>query len=559
MPEYKHPGNSAHPKKLHSPTSTPCGHRLIASNCSIPPNTEEQKSLAQIWQQLLGIEAIGIHDNFFELGGSSLDALRMSQLASRNGMTLPVIRRECATITQLLRMTVRDDDLTDDQNVVVGPAPLTPAQLRFLYDRKSTNPHYWNLATVMQARALNPESLSYALASVLKQHDALRLRLTLFDGVWQQEITGVPDDPPFSTQNIAHLDHNSRIEAIESACSSLQCSLNLIEGPVIRVAHFDCGQDEPDRLFVAIHHFAVDAISLPVFWEDFEAAYLQSINDESIQLPRRTMSFRKWTSQLSKLVRLPRISNTADEWLDLPWDKVTRIPFDFEYRDGDNINASTDAVAIELDTVATAKLVHLAGDVRIEQILIATFASCLSQWSASDTILVDLLNHGRDAVMEGDDLSRTVGFTLFYSPLVLNIPASDKVLDRLRSVTEQINSFPDGYSYDLLRCYSADHALRGRFQTLPHAEVLLNFIGRDKPGDRNSLFTTAPESPGHISSPQGLREYPLAVRVSVDDVTRFSFVFSRNLHRRETIESLAGSLCAELDAIIDSESASALS
>jgi acyl carrier protein len=41
-----------------------------------PRNSLEQ-TLTDIWQQLLGIESIGIHDDFFELGGDSLLGTRV--------------------------------------------------------------------------------------------------------------------------------------------------------------------------------------------------------------------------------------------------------------------------------------------------------------------------------------------------------------------------------------------------------------------------------------------------------------------------------------------------
>lgn len=37
-----------------------------------PPQTEVEKTIADIWQEVLHVENVGIHDNFFELGGHSL-------------------------------------------------------------------------------------------------------------------------------------------------------------------------------------------------------------------------------------------------------------------------------------------------------------------------------------------------------------------------------------------------------------------------------------------------------------------------------------------------------
>jgi amino acid adenylation domain-containing protein len=43
----------------------------------VAPRTETEITLAGIWQEVLGVEEIGIHDNFFELGGHSLLATRV--------------------------------------------------------------------------------------------------------------------------------------------------------------------------------------------------------------------------------------------------------------------------------------------------------------------------------------------------------------------------------------------------------------------------------------------------------------------------------------------------
>jgi amino acid adenylation domain-containing protein len=47
--------------------------RLQAQDLSYtPPSTATEQAIAQIWQQALGLKAVGLHDNFFDLGGHSL-------------------------------------------------------------------------------------------------------------------------------------------------------------------------------------------------------------------------------------------------------------------------------------------------------------------------------------------------------------------------------------------------------------------------------------------------------------------------------------------------------
>ena len=45
---------------------------------SRPPQTATEIRIANIWQEVLRLEAVGVDDNFFELGGNSLTATRVS-------------------------------------------------------------------------------------------------------------------------------------------------------------------------------------------------------------------------------------------------------------------------------------------------------------------------------------------------------------------------------------------------------------------------------------------------------------------------------------------------
>jgi amino acid adenylation domain-containing protein len=45
----------------------------------VPPQTATERTIAAVWQDVLGVEPVGLHDNFFELGGNSLAGLRLVQ------------------------------------------------------------------------------------------------------------------------------------------------------------------------------------------------------------------------------------------------------------------------------------------------------------------------------------------------------------------------------------------------------------------------------------------------------------------------------------------------
>ncbi|NET03600.1 MAG: amino acid adenylation domain-containing protein [Symploca sp. SIO2B6] len=56
------------------------------------PQTKVEQSLAEVWQQMLQVEKVGIHDNFFELGGNSLLMMQVhSKLPKIIGQELSIV------------------------------------------------------------------------------------------------------------------------------------------------------------------------------------------------------------------------------------------------------------------------------------------------------------------------------------------------------------------------------------------------------------------------------------------------------------------------------------
>jgi amino acid adenylation domain-containing protein len=68
-------------------TVAPQHARPDLRNEFIAPSTEIEKAIAAIWQELLGVNRVGLHDNFFEMGGHSL---LITQVVARLREVFPI-------------------------------------------------------------------------------------------------------------------------------------------------------------------------------------------------------------------------------------------------------------------------------------------------------------------------------------------------------------------------------------------------------------------------------------------------------------------------------------
>jgi len=72
----------------------------------VPPATELEQVIANIWQRSLGIDSIGLEDSFFELGGDSLIAIQViADLKRELNQEIPVVSLyEGLTIRSLIKL-----------------------------------------------------------------------------------------------------------------------------------------------------------------------------------------------------------------------------------------------------------------------------------------------------------------------------------------------------------------------------------------------------------------------------------------------------------------------
>ena len=301
---------------------------------------------------------------------------------------------------------------------------------------------------------------------------------------------------------------------ITETAAQLQASLNLVQGPLIRVALFDRGPYKSARLLVVIHHLVVDSVSWRILLEDLQMAYQQLSTGKMIQLPPKTTSFKHWAERLTAYAQSAELRQELTYWLAAPGAQVGRLPVD--YPGGANTVAVARTVSVSLSTKETHALlqeVPQAYQTQINDVLLTALAQAFARWTGEYTLLIDLEGHGREEIVDGVDLSRTVGWFTTLFPVLLQLEHAYTPAQALKSVKEQLRRIPKrGIGYGVLRYLSQDTEVTEGLRALPQAEVCFNYLGQgDQVVSGPVFFGPVRETSGPHRSTRGRRRYLLEV------------------------------------------------
>jgi amino acid adenylation domain-containing protein/non-ribosomal peptide synthase protein (TIGR01720 family) len=496
-----------------------------------PPRTADERLLADVWRDVLGVDEPGIHDNFFAAGGDSILSMQLVSRASRVGLTLTprdVFQHQTIAGLAALARPVTARAAGRERS---GPVPLAPAQQTFVED-VTVDRHHYNQSILLEIPAgFDADRARRALDAVVRHHEALRLRFTERDGTWEQSVAAVEESSLLAAHDLSRLSAPARLAAIDRIGASVQGSLDLARGPLLRAVVFDFGAAEAGRLLIVVHHLAVDGVSWRVMLDDVATAYESGATVDGPALPPAPASYLDWAEAMaahgpSGAAARPR------HVIDVPCD----VPFDAAL----NTVESTGEVTIVLDDAATrALLTSTAATYRAgpTDVLVAATALTCAEWAGRRRVAIDLEMHGRDAAPGDLDLTRTVGWFTATVPVQLDLP-DDPIdpADVIALVKARIRG-----------------AAGGTIATSPggRASLLFNYHGRvDQEPRAGWRLSSEPHGPAR--SPRQQREYLLEINGLVSGGRlRLTIAFSRNVHREETIAALARDLEARLRAIVD--------
>ncbi|PNQ82102.1 non-ribosomal peptide synthetase, partial [Paenibacillus sp. F4] len=421
----------------------------------IAPRTWVESKLTQIWQDVLGLEQVGVKENFFEIGGHSLRATTLvSKIHKELNKSLPLrIIFEAPTIEQLAAVIENLDQVTYASiSVTVESSfyPLSSAQKR-MYVLQQLDPHdvNYNMPAVFQVSGpLDVNRMEEVFRQLILRHATLRTR---FEMVNSEPMQQIQDNVSFEVEYVkAQAGYDVTYPAVErqtyvevlnrdtaqeqyASVSELLVSRKVQEcvqrfvrpfdlqaAPLLRVALMDLSvqgiEEAPQYLLMLdLHHIISDGVSTGVLTREFARLY------SGEELPPLRIQYKDYAVWQQSKARQDWIKRQEAYWLntfrgDLP---VLNLPTDFTRPAVRSTAGAT--VVFGLEREVSERLKELAAQTgsTLYMVLLAAYTALLHQYTGQEDIIVGTPIAGRPHV----DLEPIIG--MFVGTLAMrNHPTS---------------------------------------------------------------------------------------------------------------------------------------
>ena len=284
---------------------------------AVPAETPTERKVEAIWQQILGLDTVGIDTLFANLGGDSLRAIKvLGAIYRETGIELRITDFFAArTIRGLAALLDNTDNGTGSTMIAIPRAPSAPhdplsdaQEPLWAMQRIGLDPSVYNLCFGFCAEdGLDLPRFERAFGNLIQSHEILRTRI--------EEIDGSP-------RSVILHDLNFRIEtsllpkgvSFHDAAQDLlqqerQRPFDLGVAPLVRVVAAQETHGGPVFLVISFHHAICDGESLNTIVDQLGKAYASDV-----PLPVPALQYRDVIAWQSERLAGPEAVRLREFW-----------------------------------------------------------------------------------------------------------------------------------------------------------------------------------------------------------------------------------------------------
>jgi len=379
------------------------------------PDSLLEKTLVDIWQNILGLNKIGVSDDFFELGGNSLMIAQIiNRINRRLGLVagykqffnFPTIKGLCSVLDKQNYVSIPK---TDEAHTF----PLSEAQQRIwiLCQQEDASISY-NIPIAVKIKGiLNVSLFEQSFRKIIQRHEILRTNFIINEEDMVRQII-MPDEtsdfsliermvkPGDDEQQLIH-DFNNEIN---HTAFSLEKDL-LIRGGILHLEN-----KKEHILFFALHHLVGDGWSVELIISELITIYDSLVKDNELKLPQLPIQYKDYAAWSLKNKQEKKYQEAEKYWLEqfkgeLP---LLALPALNKRPNIKTYNGATINKAFSKTFFNKIKAFSKETKVTLFMTLMAGINSLLHRYSNQDDIIIGTPIAGR----EHPDLERQIGLYL---------------------------------------------------------------------------------------------------------------------------------------------------
>ncbi|MBG9910866.1 peptide synthetase, partial [Bacillus xiamenensis] len=396
------------------------------ANEFVPPQSDTERILAHIWEEVLEVPRIGRHDHFFECGGHSLRGMKMlNRLYEEMNVECTLKTLFESPTLEAFALAVDQTDQTEIKRVEKAEKaafyPVTSAQKRLFVLQKMTDAESYHMPAALKLEGVFDEKrFEQAVEQLVHRHEAFRTSFDFVQGAPVQRIE------PNVSVDIEKIEGNGR--DIQQLMNDFIRPFDLEKAPLLRVGLVSVSVNVR-YLLIDMHHIISDGASVGILIEELSSLYR---GDELEELPVQYKDYAVWSKSEESLAQ-----KEIDEafWLkqlhgELP---VLALPEDLPRPKVQTFEG--DRVAFSIDGPLKEKLDELVRSLNSTTytVLLACYSTLLSKLSRQEDIIIGSPVVGRTH----PDIQSVIG--MFVNTLALRTkPAGQQTFAEFASKVHQL-------------------------------------------------------------------------------------------------------------------------
>ncbi len=447
----------------------------------VAPRTQLEKQLVTIWEEILGLDRVGVRDNFFELGGNSLLITKLlSRINKQFQVSLelskifdtPVLEYLAKEIGTSSRQVLTSIEVVKDR----GQLPLSYAQQRLWFLAQLGQGDRYHIPCVLRISGLlDVEALENSLNYLINRHETLRTTFHLDDkGMAYQHITDQldisMDKVDYSKEEKALLE--TRIQ--EYSKSFIAKPFDLSEGPLLRAVIIRLSENE--HVFgLCMHHIISDGWSINIMVNELNEIYSACINKQNVELEPLLVQYGDYTIWQRKLFEGKQFNEGLSHWEQhLEGYVDLELPTDFTRPK--TATGQGRQIVLELDEEVRSKLkkFSIASGGTLFTSLLTSVYILLHKYSGQDDICIGLPVANRSQ----NEVEGLIGF--FVNTLVnrLQFDGEDTLLKVFNNVQRELIRSQEHQDIPFNKIVEALQPERQTGKT-PIFQVMVNYVQMD--------------------------------------------------------------------------------